>query len=439
MRIFVRWIGPVFGAILMLPGIGLGQVSDARTVDQDSALTAAIETDEAERLLERAIETTNKQDFAGARNALQSIIKRYDADEAEHELVKAFVLLGDVERLGFQDAKDKAKIAYMKADVLFRTGEIPADSTLRRQLDKEARATKKERRRRAEEIRKKKRRPESRCKKKNSTPTGALVGNQVGENFGYKGMGLRATGKGVIDSREMRRLRVGLIFAARARYELAMYAVRTYRQIEMPKYVPAEKPSPEIKRWWKKKICAEGIRKEREELERLETMAMAGPASEKQASREIWIIEQTPAFDYWLETGFLPWREEKDDALGESTRALSKVAELHVPEWEITAAARVGDVYFEFYQDLASAPRSPSWVANAEWIGLYLHHESAWAEIHRDTAESAYRRCIEIASSTRWYDDTVQHCKTQLNKIDPRSFSPVHEIAPKPTFPASDR
>jgi len=144
--------------------------------------------------------------------------------------------------------------------------------------------------------------------------------------------------------------------------------------------------------------------------------------------------DATKQFEYWLEHSFVPWLERKGKALNVANDAFAEVTKMPItiPEWEMAAAARAGDMQFEFMQSLYDAPIPPAFKDDEELKSIYQAAMDEKAEPYRDGAVGGYRHCIEVSTKLRWFNENSLRCERELNRLEPRQFPLSEEIRVMP-------
>ncbi len=228
--------------------------------------------------------------------------------------------------------------------------------------------------------------------------------------------------------------------AAKARFYVAEQKFREFRDIKFPDFKPEKKVPGKIEKWHKKKTPKEELKKMEEWRKNRRRLARWGYYDESMSRREqikeVKKIEKQEIskvqFEYWLEHNFVPWMEKKAKVLQAATALFSKVAEMHVPEWEMAAAARSGDMQYEFMQALYDAPIDPSMKDDQELVDIYLRAMDEKAKPYRDGAIGGYEYCLNISTKVRWFNSNSIRCEAMLNKLDPRKYPISDEIRIKP-------
>jgi hypothetical protein len=133
-------------------------------------------------------------------------------------------------------------------------------------------------------------------------------------------------------------------------------------------------------------------------------------------------------FNFWLEKRFKPWMERKSKALTNANQKFVKVVNMHVPEWEMAAAARAGDMQLDFMNALYDAPLPPMFKDDQELKTIYRQSMDEKAEPFRKAATNAFAHCLNVSTKVRWFNENSVRCEAQLNKLDPRQYPVSEEI-----------
>ncbi len=223
-----------------------------------------------------------------------------------------------------------------------------------------------------------------------------------------------------------------LIAAAKSRFRIADRKFQEFKAIEFPKFDPENSVPKKIEQWWEKKVGpeeaarAKEVRKYRKLLVRWREMTRK--EAEKENKKEISNIQ----FDYWLEFEFKPWMEKKSKVLEEANKLFAAVVDMHVPEWEMAAAARAGDMQVEFMQSLYDAPLPPAFKDDQELIDIYRTSMDEKAQPFREVAVNLFEHCLAVSTQVRWFNENSIRCETELNKLDPRKYPVSEEIRIQP-------
>jgi hypothetical protein len=110
----------------------------------------------------------------------------------------------------------------------------------------------------------------------------------------------------------------------------------------------------------------------------------------------------------------------------------AQVVDMHVPEWEMAAAARAGDMQVEFMQSLYDAPLPPAFEGDQELIDIYRSSMDKKAEPFREVAVNLFEHCLNVSTKVRWFNENSLRCETELNKLDPRKYPISEEIRIQP-------
>jgi len=231
-----------------------------------------------------------------------------------------------------------------------------------------------------------------------------------------------------------------LIAAAHAEFALADEYYYEFKDIKFPLFKVEKKTSKKVEKWWQDKIKEQmGEEQYNETLEYKKQLKIWRrwnmPAAErKKIQKEEEAKERATAqFQYWLENKFVDWVKEKQEALTKAETEFGKVLEYKVPQWEIAAAARVGDMKLEFMQSLYDAPVPPSIEEDIELKTIYQQSLDEKAEPYREGAVAALQHCLIVATKVRWFSEDSLRCEESLNKLDPRQFPVSQEMRTLPT------
>jgi hypothetical protein len=220
--------------------------------------------------------------------------------------------------------------------------------------------------------------------------------------------------------------------AAKARFQMAELKYREFKKIKFPEFAPERKLPPKIERWHKKKIGKEGIKKEEEIRKYRRLLVRWGEMERKEAKKENRKEIASVQFNYWLEKRFKPWMERKSQALTNANQEFVKVVTMHVPEWEMAAAARAGDMQLDFMNALYDAPLPPMFKDDQELKTIYRQSMDEKADPFRKAATNAFAHCLNVSTKVRWFNENSVRCEAQLNKLDPRQYPVSEEIRVPP-------
>ncbi len=243
---------------------------------------------------------------------------------------------------------------------------------------------------------------------------------------------------------EPKRKGVMLNAAAKARYHVAERKFQEFTKIKFPEFNPSKEVPKKIQKWWDKKIGPEEVARGKEVRKYRRLLVRWGEMKRKEANKEDKKEKASIQFEYWLEYNFKPWMEKKSKVLEEANQLFAAVVEMHVPEWEMAAAARAGDMQMEFMNGLYDAPLPPAFKGDEELITIYRQSMDEKAQPFRDVAINLFDHCLNVSTKIRWFNENSLRCEAQLNKLDPRKYpvseemriQPNHEISywavPKP-------
>jgi hypothetical protein len=119
---------------------------------------------------------------------------------------------------------------------------------------------------------------------------------------------------------------------------------------------------------------------------------------------------------------------DKAKALGVAQTNYEKITELKVPQWEIAAATRVGDMYLSFVNDFRDAPVPPSLQGDDELVDIYYQGLDEASKPWIEKAKGAYEYCLITATKVRWFNNFMTRCEEELFKLDPRQYPRAAEL-----------
>ncbi len=223
-----------------------------------------------------------------------------------------------------------------------------------------------------------------------------------------------------------------LIAAAKARFKIADRKFQEFKAITFPAFNPETEIPKKIKAWWEKKVGPEEVARTAEVQKYRMLLVRWGEMSRKEATQENKKEKANVQFDYWLEFDFKPWMEKKTKVLEEANKLFANVVDMHVPEWEMAAAARAGDMQVEFMQSLYDAPLPPAFKDDQELIDIYRSSMDERAEPFRSVAVNLFDHCLNVSTKVRWFNENSMRCESELNKLDPKKYPISEEIRIQP-------
>lgn len=130
----------------------------------------------------------------------------------------------------------------------------------------------------------------------------------------------------------------------------------------------------------------------------------------------------------WAERDFAEWLTEKREALTRAEAAYNLIAELEIPEWEIAAAARVGEMYRSFMDQIRGAPIPEEIENDDELYGIYVDALEAAARPLNQQAVSKFEFCLTTATRVRWFNEYSTQCEQELNQLDRAQYPMAAEL-----------
>lgn len=120
---------------------------------------------------------------------------------------------------------------------------------------------------------------------------------------------------------------------------------------------------------------------------------------------------------YWIEQSFHPWHEEAIRALEAAQAAYRAVFEEGVPEWQVAAAARVGDLHRAMADTIGGLPVDPSISRDLELSRAYREALEDAASPMREAAIASYQRCVDEAARYNIADGRSRGCEQALHDL----------------------
>jgi hypothetical protein len=223
-----------------------------------------------------------------------------------------------------------------------------------------------------------------------------------------------------------------LIAAAKSRFRIADRKFQEFKAIGFPEFDPDKEIPKKIKKWWQDKVGPEEVARVAELQKYRKLLVRWREMTRKEADKETKKEKASVQFDYWLEHEFKPWMEKKSVVLEEANKLFAAVVDMHVPEWEMAAAARAGDMQVEFMQSLYDAPLPPAFKDDQELIDIYRSSMDEKAKPFREVAMNLFEHCLNVSTKVRWFNENSTRCETELNKLDPRKYPISEEIRIQP-------
>lgn len=153
--------------------------------------------------------------------------------------------------------------------------------------------------------------------------------------------------------------------------------------------------------------------------------ARAGEAKRKELQEK---------FNKWQNSQFVKWMGEKAKALERTQKAYESISELQVPQWDIAAATRIGDMYLSFVNDFRDAPVPPVLQGDEELVSIYYQGLDEASKPWVEKAKNAYEFCLITATKVRWFNEYMTRCEEELFKLDPRQYPRAAEIRGSETY-----
>ena len=130
----------------------------------------------------------------------------------------------------------------------------------------------------------------------------------------------------------------------------------------------------------------------------------------------------------WAENDFAGWLNEKREALVAAEAAYNQIAALEIPQWQIAAAARVGEMYRRFMDQIRGAPIPEEIENDDELYGIYVDALEAAARPLNQQAVDKFEFCLTTATRVRWFNEYSSQCETELNALDRARYPMAAEL-----------
>ncbi len=146
------------------------------------------------------------------------------------------------------------------------------------------------------------------------------------------------------------------------------------------------------------------------------------------SNKEEKLKELQEKFTEWMQGDFMKWLETKKAALDGAQKAYEAIAELQVPQWDIAAATRIGDMYLALVNEFREAPVPPVLADDEELVSIYYQGLDEASKPWVEKAKSAYEFCLITATKVRWFNEYMTRCEEELFKLDPRAYPRAAEL-----------
>lgn len=130
----------------------------------------------------------------------------------------------------------------------------------------------------------------------------------------------------------------------------------------------------------------------------------------------------------WAENDFAQWLQQKREALVEAEQAYNRIAELQIPQWEIAAAARIGEMYRSFMDQIRGAPIPEEIENDDELYGIYVDALENAARPLQQQAMDKFEFCLTTATRVRWFNNFSSQCEQELNQLDRARYPMAAEL-----------
>ncbi len=141
------------------------------------------------------------------------------------------------------------------------------------------------------------------------------------------------------------------------------------------------------------------------------------------------------AYDAWAQRTLQPFIAEQMRFLNEdATRQYTTVVNMHVPNWEVAANARLADMFYYFATYIRTAPPPPDVARNPELLDAYNVLRDEQTQRFVNIATEGFLRCIRTSTSVHWFNEWTHLCERELNEIDRQRFPVADEVRVEPNL-----
>jgi len=114
--------------------------------------------------------------------------------------------------------------------------------------------------------------------------------------------------------------------------------------------------------------------------------------------------------------------------------AYERISQLQVPQWDIAAASRIGDMYLDLVNEFRDAPVPPVLERDEELVDIYYQGLDEASKPWVQKAKDAYEFCLITATKVRWFNKFMTSCEEELFKLDPRKYPRAMELRGSNTY-----
>lgn len=141
------------------------------------------------------------------------------------------------------------------------------------------------------------------------------------------------------------------------------------------------------------------------------------------------------AYDQWAQRTLQPFIAEQRRYLEQdATQQYTAVIAMHVPNWEIAAAARLADMFYQFAQYIRTAEVPPDVRRNPDLLDAYNVMRDEYTQQFINLAKTGFEACIRRSTEVHWFNEWSQLCERSLNQIDRRQYPLADEIRVEPNL-----
>jgi hypothetical protein len=140
-------------------------------------------------------------------------------------------------------------------------------------------------------------------------------------------------------------------------------------------------------------------------------------------------------YDTWVQRTLTPFIQEQIRFLRtDATQQYTEVVNMHVPNWEVAAYARLADMFYQFAVYIRTSPPPADIQRVPELLDAWNVLKDEQTQPFVDTAIEGYQRCIRTSTNVHWFNDWTSLCERGLNEINRGRFPLADEVRVEPNL-----
>ncbi|MCC7538699.1 MAG: tetratricopeptide repeat protein [Deltaproteobacteria bacterium] len=143
-------------------------------------------------------------------------------------------------------------------------------------------------------------------------------------------------------------------------------------------------------------------------------------------------------FQRWSQGELLQWVTRKQGALNAAKQVYERIRQIQTPQWEIAAAARVGEMWRTWVDTFRATPAPPNFQGNEEMMAVWEEELDRVSEPWIRQATEAFQFCLITATRLRWFNEYSRTCEAELNRLNPAEYPLAAELRAQPTWSRAD-